>query len=52
MRVLGLQMSQSSSSRILEAQFLQSDIGFKRIVGFQEFELGGKEFGSRTGMLQ
>jgi hypothetical protein len=43
-------MSQDSSKRLLDAQFLQSDIGFKRIVGFQEFELGGRDHGSRTGM--
>lgn len=43
-------MSKASSIRLLEAQFLQSDIGFKRIVGFQEFELGGRERGSGTGM--
>ena len=41
-------MSKESSRRLLEAQFLQSDIGFKRIVGFQEFELGGRDFTSRT----
>lgn len=44
-------MSKASSARLLEAQFLQSDIGFKHIVGFQEFELGGRDYGSRTGML-
>ena len=41
-------MSKESSQRLLEAQFVQSDIGFKRIVGFQEFELGGRDFTSRT----
>jgi hypothetical protein len=43
-------MSKDSSKRLLDAQFLQSDIGFKRIVGFQEFELGGRDHGSRTGV--
>lgn len=42
-------MSKDSSQHLLKAQFLQSNIGFKRIVGFQEFELGGKDPGSRTG---
>jgi hypothetical protein len=41
-------MSKESSQRLLDAQFVQSDIGFKRIVGFQEFELGGRDFTSRT----
>lgn len=44
-------MSKQSSQRLVKTQFLQSDIGFKRIVGFQEFELGGKEFGSNSGMF-
>lgn len=42
-------MGQESSRRLLKARFLQSDIGFKRIVGFQEFEIGGKDPGSPTG---
>lgn len=41
-------MSKESSQRLLDAQFVQSDIGFKRIVGFHEFELGGRDFTSRT----
>ena len=41
-------MSKESSQRLLDAQFVQSDIGFKCIVGFQEFELGGRDFTSRT----
>ena len=43
-------MNKESSKRLLDAQFLQSDIGFKRIVGFQEFELGGRDHNSRTGV--
>lgn len=34
-------MSKESSRRLLRAQYVQSDIGFKRVIGFQEFELGG-----------
>lgn len=41
-------MTKESSKRLLDAQYLQSDIGFKRIVGFYEFELGGLEFDSHT----
>ena len=41
-------MSKESSQRLLDAQFLQSDISFKRIVGFHEFELGGRDFTSWT----
>jgi len=28
---------------LLQAQYLQSDIAFKRIVGFLEFEIGGMD---------
>ena len=42
-------MSTESSRRLQQAQFLQSDIGFKRIVGFEEFEIGHLDPGSRTG---
>ena len=41
-------MSKESSQQLLDAQFVQSDIGFKCIVGFQEFELGGRDFTSQT----
>lgn len=41
-------MTKESSARLLEAQYLQSDIGFKRIIGFYEFELGGLDWDSRT----
>ena len=44
-------MSPESSYCLLEAQFLQSDIGFKRIVGFMEFELGGRDGCSHTSEL-
>ena len=32
-------MSPEGSRRIAKAQYVQSDIGFKRVVGFHEFEL-------------
>jgi hypothetical protein len=32
-------MAPDSSTRLQQAQYLQSDIGFKRIVGFDEFEI-------------
>jgi hypothetical protein len=32
-------MSPEGSRRIAKAQYIQSDIGFKRVVGFHEFEL-------------
>jgi hypothetical protein len=32
-------MSPEGSRRITKAQYVQSDIGFKRVVGFHEFEL-------------
>lgn len=41
-------MTPESSKRLLSAQYIQCDIGFKRIAGFQEFELGGLEPISRT----
>ena len=34
-------MTKESSRRLLRAQYLQSDIAFKRIAGFLEFEIGG-----------
>lgn len=40
-------MTKQSSTHLLHAQFLQSDIGFKRIVGFKEFVLGGQDSDSR-----
>jgi len=34
-------MTKESSHQLLRAQFLQSDIAFKRVAGFLEFEVGG-----------
>ncbi|KZP08487.1 hypothetical protein FIBSPDRAFT_901216 [Athelia psychrophila] len=34
-------MKPASSRRLLAAQYVQSDIAFKRVAGFLEFELGG-----------
>ncbi|KAF7372822.1 hypothetical protein MSAN_00488200 [Mycena sanguinolenta] len=41
-------MTKEGSIRLLQAKFLQSDIAFRRIVGFKEFELGALERPSRT----
>lgn len=42
-------MTPEASHRLLHAQYLQSDISFKRIAGWQEFALGGLDRASRTG---
>ncbi|KAH9483415.1 hypothetical protein JR316_0002881 [Psilocybe cubensis] len=34
-------MLKINSHRLLNAKYIQSDIGFKRVVGWKEFELGG-----------
>jgi hypothetical protein len=36
-------MSAEGSRRLLKTQYVQSDIGFKRVVGFYEFELAGMD---------
>lgn len=41
-------MSKENSLRLSQAHYLQSDIGFKRIVGFKEFELGALDALTRT----
>ena len=33
-------MTREQSRRLLRAKYLQSDIAFKRVAGFKEFELG------------
>ena len=43
-------MLPQSSERLQSAQYLQSDIGFKRIVGFYGLEIGGIEPKSNIGM--
>lgn len=43
-------MSKEGSRRLLQARYLQSDIGFKRVVGFQEFELGELDRDTCTSM--
>jgi hypothetical protein len=42
-------MKKASSLRLAKAQFLQSDIAFKRVAGFLEFEIGGLEQNSKIG---
>lgn len=39
-------MLREASRQLLQAQYLQSDIAFKRVVGFQEFELGSMHLAS------
>ena len=41
-------MSPTQSRRLLKAQYLQSDIAFKRVTGFKEFELGGLDRESKN----
>lgn len=44
-------MSRSSSQRLRKAQYVQSDIGFKRVVGFHEFELAALDRDANTSTL-
>ena len=41
-------MTQEGSKRLLDTQYLQSDMAFKRIVGFYEFELAAVDRISNT----
>lgn len=41
-------MSTDSSKRLQDTQYLQSDIGFKRIVGFDEFEIAAMDRDANT----
>lgn len=42
-------MSKASSERLAQARYLQSDIAFKRVAGFLEFEIGGLDEDSNLG---
>lgn len=42
-------MSPESSRRLAAAQYLQSDIAFKRVSGFLEFEIGGLDRNANMG---
>lgn len=44
-------MMKENSVRLLNEKFIQSDIGFKRIVGWKEFELGAQDSVSRISVL-
>ena len=44
-------MTKESSRWLLDAQYLLSDIGFKRIIDFYEFELMGHYFDSHTSTM-
>ena len=41
-------MTQEGSKHLLNAQYLQSDMAFKRIMGFYEFELAAVDRISNT----
>ncbi|KAJ7667366.1 hypothetical protein B0H17DRAFT_1184191 [Mycena rosella] len=41
-------MGFEGSERLLSCQYVQSDIGFKRVIGFYEFELAGWERDAKT----
>jgi hypothetical protein len=42
-------MSKQASRWLLEAQYLQCDIAFKRVVGYYEFELSGYDRDAKIG---
>jgi hypothetical protein len=42
-------MTKESSRRLLRAQYVQSDIAFKRVAGFLEFEIGGWNENAKIG---
>lgn len=44
-------MDSAASHRLARAQFLQSDIAFKRVTGFFEFEIGGLDRDTNIGAL-
>ncbi|KAJ7894497.1 hypothetical protein B0H14DRAFT_3426901 [Mycena olivaceomarginata] len=44
-------MSTDSSKRLQDTQYLQSDIGFKRIVGFDEFEIAAMDRDANTSVV-
>ncbi|KAJ7262693.1 hypothetical protein B0H12DRAFT_1231133 [Mycena haematopus] len=44
-------MSPDSSKRLLASQYLQSDIGFKRIIGFDEFEIAAMDRDANTSVV-
>ncbi|KAJ7779286.1 hypothetical protein B0H14DRAFT_2631317 [Mycena olivaceomarginata] len=44
-------MSTDSSKRLQDTQYLQSDIGFKRIVGFDEFEIAAMDCDANTSVV-
>ncbi|KAJ6462953.1 hypothetical protein C8R45DRAFT_940611 [Mycena sanguinolenta] len=44
-------MSPEGSRRLLQAQYIQSDIGFRRIVGFLEFEMACMDRDANTSVI-
>lgn len=45
-------MLKENSHRFLNEKYIQSDIGFKRIVGWKEFELGARDSITRISEYQ
>ena len=43
-------MTTESSQRLLNAQYLQSDIAFKRVAGFLEFEIASLDRNAQIGL--
>jgi hypothetical protein len=43
-------MTKESSQRLLKVQYLQSDIAFKCVAGFLEFETGGWNQNAQIGL--
>jgi hypothetical protein len=41
-------MSKTGSQRLIRAQYIQSDIGFKRVAGFYEFEIAALDRDANT----
>ncbi|KAJ7861200.1 hypothetical protein B0H14DRAFT_2576152 [Mycena olivaceomarginata] len=44
-------MGSEGSQRLLRCQYVQSDIGFRRVTGFYEFELGGWDRDAQTSIV-
>lgn len=45
-------MTKTSSWRLAQTQYLQSDIAFKRVTGFLEFEIGGLDPKAKIGTVK
>lgn len=45
-------MSKEGSERLAQAQYIQSDIAFQRVVGFDEFEMACVDRANNTSMCR